>query len=234
MRDYLKTREELPRDSLRTNIPVSLRTSGDEQLSNRVTSATITLATDLEDPVARLQAIHEESEQAKARAHSGAPGIVELFQIMPPIMVSKLMDSLPADQAPQMLGANLVVSNVRGSAETMYIGGARIENLYPMSILTAGMGINFTCISYGRTMDFGVVVEPDLVADWEALADGLEATLGNYLALSTPASKLRAKAAARRSRRSPRKPGRRKTATAKNAAGDKVAPNRSRAGRKRS
>lgn len=234
LRHYLSERAQLPREPLRTSIPVSLRTSGDEQLSNRVTNTTVTLATDLADPVARLRVIHEESEQAKARAHQGSPGMVELFQIMPPIMVSTLMDSLPTDQAPQIMGANLIVSNVRGSPAPMYIGGARIENLYPMSILTAGMGINFTCISYAQNMDFGVIVEPDLVADWQALADGLEVALGKYLALSTPAARLRAKAAAGRNQRAPRKPGRRKTATANKGAGDGVALTRSRARRKRS
>ena len=233
VRDYLTARDALPVDSLRTNIPVSLRASGDQQLSNRVTSTTVTLATDIDDPVARLQAIHAESEQAKARAHSGAPGMVELFQIMPPIMVSALMDSLPADQAAQITGANLIVSNVRGSSAPMYIGGARIEKLYPMSILTAGMGINFTCISYANSMDFGVVVEPDLVTGWEALAHGLQAALANYLALSTPASRIRARAAARRKQRPAGKPGRGKPGPANKGAGDTAVRNRSRAGRKR-
>ena len=162
-----------------------------------MTNTTVTLATDLDDPVARLQAIHEESEQAKARAHSGAPGMIELFQMMPPIMVSTLMDSLREDQAPQMLGANLIVSNVRGSPVPMYMAAARLEKMYPMSILTAGMGINFTCISYRDNMDFGVVVEPDLVPSQEALASGLEAALGEYLALSRPKPATRRKRAKR-------------------------------------
>ena len=67
--------------------------------------------------------------------------------------------SLPEDQAPQMLGANLIVSNVRGIPRPMYIAGARMENMYPMSILTAGMGVNFTCVSYRDTMDFGIIVK---------------------------------------------------------------------------
>jgi len=193
VRDYLLEHAELPPHPLRTNIPVSLRVSGDEQLSNKVTNTTVTLATDLDDPVARLQAIHEESEQAKARAHSGAPGMIELFQMMPPIMVSALMDSLREDQAPQMLGANLIVSNVRGSPVPMYMATARMEKMYPMSILTTGIGINFTCISYQGNMDFGIVVEPDLVPERETLASGLEAALGGYLALSRPKPATRSK-----------------------------------------
>ena len=217
VRDYLLEHADLPADPLRTNIPVSLRVSGDEQLSNKVTNTTVTLATDIDDPAARLQAIHEESEEAKARAHSGAPGMIELFQMMPPIMVSTLMDSLREEQAPQMLGANLIVSNVRGSPFPMYMAAARIENMYPMSILTAGMGINVTCISYRDNMDFGVVVEPDLVPSQQALASGLEAALGVYLALSRPKPRRRKKTAAK-----PKKSPSPKKASPKNAAGGTI------------
>jgi WS/DGAT/MGAT family acyltransferase len=232
IRDYLLTHAELPVDALRTNIPVSLRTSGDKQLSNKVTNTTVTLATNLDDPVARLRAINEESEQAKAIAHSGAPGMIELFQIMPPIMVSTLMDSLPDDQAPQMLGANLIVSNVRGSPLPMYIAGARIESMYAMSILTAGMGINFTCVSYTDSIDFGVVVEPDLVANWEALATGLEQTLALYMALATAKPKPKQRTPLKSAH--PKKAAARKKAPAKKKGAAKVAAKNSSSGRKRS
>ena len=186
VRSYLDEYAELPGESLRTNIPVSLRLAEDAQLSNKVTTTTITLATHLEDPVARLQAINQESEQAKAQAHDGAIGVVELFQMMPPILISTMMESLPAEQAPQILGANLIVSNVRGSPVRMYIAGARMENMYPMSILTAGMGVNFTCVSYLDSMDFGIIVDPDLMPHSETITSRLEGALIEYLALCRP------------------------------------------------
>jgi diacylglycerol O-acyltransferase len=192
-RSYLLDHDELPAEPLRTNIPVSLRSDSDDQLSNKVTNTTVTLATDLDDPVARLRAINEESERAKVQAHSGGIGVIEMFQMMPPIMVSTIMESLPDDQAPQILGANLIISNVRGSPVPMYIAGARIDEMYPMSILTAGVGINYTCISYQDQMDFGIVVDPNLMPQQHTLATRLEAALGEYLALCKPAPKRRAK-----------------------------------------
>lgn len=201
VRAYLLERAELPDEPLRTNIPVSLRSASDDDLSNKVTTTTVTLATDLEDPLARLQAISEESAQAKAHAHSGAPGLVELFQMMPPILVSTLMESLREDQAPQMLGANLIVSNVRGSADTMYIAGARMESMFPVSILTAGMGMNFTCVSYHGSMDFGIIVDPDLVPNHDSIASGLKDALAQYLTLSKPKKRTRKKPAAKTKRK---------------------------------
>ena len=183
IRSYLQQYSQLPEASLRTNIPVSLRSEADEQLSNKVTTTTVTLATDLDDPLARLQAINLDTEQAKEQAHSGAKGVVELFQMMPPILVSTLMESLREDQAAQMLGANLIVSNVRGSPVPMYLAGARMEKMYPISILTAGMGVNFTCISYHKNMDFGIMVDPDLLPHHDAIAAGLQDGLEQYMAL---------------------------------------------------
>jgi diacylglycerol O-acyltransferase len=189
VRDYLQAHSELPSQPLRTNIPVSLRSGSDDQFSNKVTNTTVTLATDLDDPGERLQAIHAESEQAKAKARDGSIGVLELFQIMPPILVSTLMESLPDDQGAQMLGANLIVSNVRGSPVPMYIAGARVESMCPISILTAGLGINFTCISYDQYMDFGIVVEPDLVPNHEDLATGIVKAMGQFHAISKPKPK---------------------------------------------
>jgi diacylglycerol O-acyltransferase len=186
MRSYLLEYAELPQESLRTNIPVSLRSEGDAQFSNKVTNTTITLASNIEDASARLQAINQESELAKAQAHDGTLGVVEMFQMMPPILISAVMETLPADQAPQILGANLIVSNVRGSPMPMYIAGARMENMYPMSILTAGMGVNFTCVSYLDAIDFGVMVDPDLLPHHETIAHRLESALSEYLALCRP------------------------------------------------
>jgi hypothetical protein len=68
----------------------------------------------------------------------------------------------------------------------MYIAGTRMDKLYPMSILTAGMGINFTCISYVDYMDFGIIVDPGLVPDSETIATQLIHAAQTYLALCKP------------------------------------------------
>ena len=220
IRAYLVDYAELPDESLRTNIPVSLRSEGDDDFSNKVTTTTVTLATDMDDPLARLQAIHLESEKAKSHAHSGAMGMVELFQMMPPILVSTLMESLREDQAPQMLGANLIVSNVRGSPRSMYIAGARMESMYPVSILTAGMGVNFTCVSYCDHMDFGIIVDPDLLPNHDTITAGMEHALSEYIALCKPQQKNRKKPAAKAKRKPAAKKARSKspTTTAKSRA----------------
>jgi len=99
-------------------------------------------------------------------------------------MVTAMMGIVAPEQAAQMLGSNLIVSNVHGSDYPLYIAGARLETMYPMSIITQGMGINFTCVSYAGQVDVGVTIAPDLVPDpWE-IVEGLGGALRDYRKLA--------------------------------------------------
>ena len=157
----------------------------------------MTLATDIDDPVARLQAINEETEQVKQQARKGGVGIVEIIQLMPPLVVNAMVSATPPEMAPQMMGANLIVSNVRGSPVPLYIAGARMEAAYPMSIITQGVAINFTCVSYVDTVGFGVTIDPELVPHPWDIISGLEAGLKEYLTQAKKANR-RARAAAKK------------------------------------
>ena len=198
LRDYLLQRGELPENPLRCSIAVSLRTEEDAELSNRVTNTAVTLATDIEDAVDRLRAISAGAAPAKQRARSGGKGIVEVLQILPPVLLSALVNFVSADQGARMMGANLIISNVRGSPRPMYIAGARMECMYPISILTPGMGLNITCVSYCDGVDFGFSLAPELFDQPWDLVDGLFAMLDEYLGLipgkGSQAGKLRATA----------------------------------------
>ena len=240
VRQYLKQHGGIPKKAMRTNMSVSLRTNDDDQLSNKVTNTTVTLATSLKDPVKRLKLINAESQEAKAQARGAHKGVIELFQMMPPILVSTLMDSVPAEQLPQVLGANLIISNMRGSPIPMYMAGARMQKMYPVSILTAGSGINFTCISYMDEMDFGITLDPDRVPDFSLLSQGLIDALDEYLALCSPRKGSRSsrrkvttrpKAPARAKTRA--KPKAKTTAKAKSRAKTKSAPKASPAAKTR-
>jgi len=188
LRNYLENLGELPEPSLRTSLPVSLRTEADDDFSNRVTQVSVTLASNLEDPVARLQTISADCEEAKQLVHEGGKGFIELIQSMPPWMVTAVMGITAPEQAAQMLGCNLIVSNVHGSDDPLYIAGARLETMYPMSIITQGMGLNFTCVSYAGNVNVGVTTAPDLVPDPWDIVEGLGAALREYVKLTRKAA----------------------------------------------
>lgn len=228
LRNYLNRRDELPDLSLRTGIPVSLRTEDDEEISNRVTQVPVTLATNVADPVKRLKAISADCEDAKQLVRGGGKGFVELVQNLPPWMVTAMMEATSPEQASQMLGSNLIVSNVRGSDKPMYIAGARLETMYPMSIITSGMGINFTCVSYVNQVDVGIAIEPRLVPEPWTIIEGLQQSLEEYLELIKKPAHRRKSRQTRPAQRSPTKAAARKStsAGAKTAAVRKAAKSR--------
>jgi WS/DGAT/MGAT family acyltransferase len=182
IREYLLARDALPADSLRTSMAVSLRTDRDEEFGNRVTVASVTLATDRADPAERLRAIMQDTARAKEEAHHGGKGFMEFMQLFPPIVVNALSQITPAEQVPKLAGVNLVVSNVRGSDRPMYVGGAVAEAVYPMSIISPGGGLNVTCMSYAGQAHFGLTIEPSLVPDPWLLVEGLHRALADYTA----------------------------------------------------
>ena len=51
---------------------------------------------------------------------------------------------------------NLVISNVPGPRETLYLNGAKLTDIYPLSIPTHGLAMNITCTSYDGMMNFGL------------------------------------------------------------------------------
>ncbi len=211
MRDYLLGKGELPEDPLRAFIAVSLRSETDEGFSNKVTTAAVTLATDRADPAERLRAIAAESEAAKREAHqSSHKGAMEIQQMLPPILNTALALLAPPDKTASLAGANLLVSNVRTSPDKMYMAGARIDSIYPMSIVGPGLGINVTCIGYGDEIDFGITVDPRLTPDGWLLIDGLNEQLGRYLKLAGEKPRRRKTPAARAKKAAPKRPRRKK------------------------
>ena len=68
LRAYLLRRGALPDASLIAGVPVSVRRPGDRTMNTQVTMMRVSLATQIDDPIARLAAVHASSDAAKAMA----------------------------------------------------------------------------------------------------------------------------------------------------------------------
>ena len=183
LRADLARRRCLPDEPLVAAMPVSLREAGKQQ-GNEVSMVQCPLATDIADPRQRLQAIRAATRTIKGRVAAfrgliptdfpglGAPlwvsGLSQLWQR------GRLSERLPAL-------ANLVVSNVPGPPIPLQMGGAPILHWYPLSIVTHGLGLNVTLLSYADSMEVGVVSAPECLARPEVLCRGIERGLGRLL-----------------------------------------------------
>lgn len=67
LRRYLQDKDELPDSSLSCGAPISMRHSGNGSTGgNPLTQMTVSLGTDIADPLERLEAIHRSALQSKA------------------------------------------------------------------------------------------------------------------------------------------------------------------------
>jgi hypothetical protein len=57
------------------------------------------------------------------------------------------------------------------------MAGARLEQQYPISVITDGMGLNITVMSYLGQMDFGIVADREQMPDVWSLTEWLRESL---------------------------------------------------------
>jgi WS/DGAT/MGAT family acyltransferase len=181
MRSWLDERGELPPEPLVSMVPVSVR-SREQQgtFGNRVSTMMVPIPTDEGDPHRRIQRAHEILSTAKER-HRALPAdlLADASEFIPPALVNRAARVTSEVLANRRLAnpLNLVISNVPGPRMPLYCAGARLEHNFPVSVITDGVGLNITCLSYLDHVDFGVVVCRDMVDDAWTITAAIEREL---------------------------------------------------------
>jgi diacylglycerol O-acyltransferase len=177
VRSYLDQRGVLPERSLIAAVPVSIRSEGDKSLGNQVSEIGVLWGTDIEDPIERIYVIHEDARSAKESVQRRVNPLEAMAETLAPGAV-RLVAAGAASAAEDMpLPANAVVSNVPMSPVPIYMCGAKIESIVPMSMLAPTQGLNITAVSYCGEMHFGVIADPDLVDSVWEIADAIPKAL---------------------------------------------------------
>lgn len=187
LREWLLVHDELPTDPLLAMIPVSVRLPEEfGTFGNRVSMMTVPIPTNVHEPAARVLAAHEALDQGKAR-HATTPRMLmeEANEAIPPLVLTRTAQTLLGVAASGTLHPplNVVISNVPGSPVPLYFCGARLEANYPLSVITDGMGLNLTILSYQDRIDFGIVGDREEVPDVWFLAEEIDHAFQELLEL---------------------------------------------------
>ena len=176
LRQYLLAHDALPDRPLRAMVPVSIRTGEEEDpWTNRVSAIFAELPTDCEDPLERVARCRTAMLDAKRLLDLvPADQLADLTQFSAPVLstsATRLASRLGLAHRIAALPFNLVISNVPGPRQPLYFAGAQLCHQFPVSIVTEGQGLNITVVSYLDRLDFGFVVDRELVPDVWDLAD---------------------------------------------------------------
>ncbi len=153
LRKYLQTQDKLPRKPLIAMVPVSLHDQTDAG-GNQVSLLLANLATHLRDPLKRLARIVQSTTEAKERLRS-MPRLQKLAHGI--TSISPMGPAMVTGTAKQHPLFNVIISNVPGPRETLYLNGARLDEVYPVSIPTQYLALNITISGYGDKLGFGYI-----------------------------------------------------------------------------
>jgi diacylglycerol O-acyltransferase / wax synthase len=181
VRRWLLHHRQLPDRPLIAHIPVSVRAREQRgAFGNLIHTMAAPLFTDVADPIARLTATAASLKEMKDRRNALPSDLpVDVNHLVPPALFSRAAGATFA-LATSSLGrpaSNVVVSHVPGPQTPLYCGGARLVAHYPVSVITDGLGLNITAMSYDGHLDVGIVADRRQMPDVATLVEGLDHAL---------------------------------------------------------
>lgn len=176
LRAYLAEEDALPATPLVAMVPVNLRTENDADGGGNLVGAILcNLATDIDDPARRVEAIAASMRDNK-KVYSELPRVQQLA------VSAFLIGGLAFGLVPGFVQTapppfNIVISNVPGAREPLYWNGARLDGNYPLSIPLDGQALNITLANNADNLDFGLVGCRGSVPHLQRLLGHLETSL---------------------------------------------------------
>ncbi len=170
LRWWLLQHDELPRESLKALVPLSVT---DPEAIEGIAGVVVSLSTNLHRIPERLSVVHEQIGEAVTR--HGAMTAAEIRGIgggtpAVGILASRLLERSPlADRL--MPPFNTTITSVPGSKEPEYALGAEITAVYPVLGVVDGMGLHIGAISVGDRLCLSLVSDREQIPDLDKLAD---------------------------------------------------------------
>jgi diacylglycerol O-acyltransferase len=168
LRRYLDEKGKLPEKSLVSLVPISTRKKDEGSTDNQISAMLVQIATNVEDPIERLETIHENNNRGKN--YQGAIGAKTL---------SQMANAIPfgiANQAARLYSRykisefhkpmfNVTITNVPGPQMPLYVSGHKMITIMGSAPIIDGMGLIITILSY----DGHITISP--VSDTNSMPD---------------------------------------------------------------
>jgi diacylglycerol O-acyltransferase len=164
---YFEEHDDAPGGPLVAYMPVNIRTEDFDGGGNLVTLLQVKLASNHEDPLSSLAEVQESIVSAR-EVYSGASSAAIQYYGLMVALLSQFEETLKLDKFLPPVN-NLVISNVPGSREMLYLRGAEVVGMYPVSTLAPMTALNVTACSFAGTMYFGLIAGRTAIPDLDKL-----------------------------------------------------------------
>lgn len=173
VRDFLEKRgHELDGLDFRIAAPVSIRSTDDSQMGNRVSQWFVRAPIDEPDVMKRVEKIRAATEELKASKQAlDADLIMNVVEWTPTVLLS-LASRAASASAPY----NLMVTNVPGPQQELYLLGAKLQALYSQVPIADSTALGVALVSYAGKMCWGFNADFESVPDLESFVDSIESS----------------------------------------------------------
>ena len=184
LRRYLQTYGSLPEKDLVAMAPISIRQKVDKG-SNRVSAMLIPLEVGARDPVERLRRIHKHAVDSKAYTDAiGAATLADTSRFVPYSLATAAAGlysglHLARYHRPPF---NLVITNVPGPREPLYLGTAKLLEGFGTAPVLDGLGLILVVTSYMDTLSVSATAAHEAAPDVERLVEAIRESFAELCA----------------------------------------------------
>lgn len=170
LRDYLISQRALPDAPLIAMVPMSVR-SDDGDGGNQIAMILANLGTHIADPAHRMELVINSVREAKERCARMSPEEIINYTAL---TLAPAGLNLLTGINPKWQSFNVIISNVPGPKHPLYWNGARLQGIYPVSIVLDRMALNITLTSYAGSLEFGFIACRRTLPSMQRLLDYIE------------------------------------------------------------
>jgi diacylglycerol O-acyltransferase / wax synthase len=162
--------------TIRALVPVNLRSATEQpQLGNQFGLVFANLPLGERNPLARVYAVHQDMQRLKRSSQAlVALWLLTAMGLLPGVIEERAIELFTAK-------GSVVVSNVPGPREPLYLAGARISQQFFWVPQAGDIGVGVSLLTYDGRVHFGLIADRNLIPEPADVARGFVAEFERLL-----------------------------------------------------
>jgi diacylglycerol O-acyltransferase len=173
LRRMLCERSQLPENPVAAMAPISIRSAEENAGSgvtggNRVSMMVVGLGTDIEDPLERLEAVHQTARSSKKTSNAaGSNTLLDVANVIPSVLGELAARAYRGFGLSSLHRAffSCIVTNVPGPKEPLFLAGSRMVACYGLGPIFDGVGLIHPVLSYDGGITISFTSCPEMLPD---------------------------------------------------------------------